>query len=213
QLLQVTAGDQGGQRDAAAGAPVQAGPVPDTAPGVAGDELLEVGREVVGLCQHAVDVRVPQHVPADLHPLVVRVRGAVGGLLGGDGRGDLGDRRGGRRMPHGGGRRDGGGGRAGDGAGGQGDLPGAAVVGRLPGGREVPDQQVGHGGGLLDRHQVGGAGDDGEPGVRDARDQVARLGGPGDLVLRADQHQRRHPDAAESGPHVEGGEGLAGGDV
>src|SRR5690606_2895551 len=137
QLLQVTAGDQGGQRDAAAGAPVQAGPVPDTAPGVAGDELLEVGREVVGLCQHAVDVRVPQHVPADLHPLVVRVRGAVGGLLGGDGRGDLGDRRGGRRMPHGGGRRDGGGGRAGDGAGGQGDLPGAAVVGRLPGGREV----------------------------------------------------------------------------
>ncbi len=68
------------------------------------------------------------------------------------------------------------------------------------------DEQVGDGGGLLHRHQVGGAGDDREPGVRDAGDQGAGLGGAGDLVVGADQHQGRHPDPAQLGPDVEGGE-------
>lgn len=97
--------------------------------------------------------------------------------------------------------------------GGQGDVSGGGLEGGLPGGGEVPDQKVGDGGGLLHRHEVGGAGHDGQPGVRHPGDQRAGLGGAGDLVVRADQHQRRHADAAEVGPYVERGEGLAGGDV
>ncbi len=74
-------------------------------------------------------------------------------------------------------------------------------------------QQVGDGRRLLDRHQVGGAGDDREPGVRDAGHQGAGLGGPGDLVVGADEHERRHADPGQLGPYVERGERLTGGDV
>lgn len=77
----------------------------------------------------------------------------------------------------------------------------------------MSDQQVGDGRGLLYRYQVGGAGHDGEPGVRNARDQGAGLGGAGDLVVGADQDEGRHPDPREVGPHVERGERLAGRDV
>ncbi|GAA3211365.1 hypothetical protein GCM10020256_10100 [Streptomyces thermocoprophilus] len=75
------------------------------------------------------------------------------------------------------------------------------------------DEQVGDGRRLLDRHQMGGAGHDGEAGVGNAGDQGACLGGPGDLVLRPDEHQRGHSDTAQFGPYVERGERLAGGDV
>ncbi len=60
---------------------------------------------------------------------------------------------------------------------------------------------------------MGGPGDDGEPGVGDAGDQGAGLGGPGDLVLGADEHERGDADAVEGLADVEDGEGLAGGDV
>ncbi len=83
----------------------------------------------------------------------------------------------------------------------------------LPCGGEVPHQQVGDGRGLLDRDQVGGAGDDGETGVRDAGDQGAGLGGAGDLVVGADQDQGRDADLPELATHVERGECFAGGDV
>lgn len=78
---------------------------------------------------------------------------------------------------------------------------------------EVLDEQVGDGGGLLDGGQVRGTGDDGEPGVGDPGDQGAGLGGTGDLVLRADEDERGDGDPVEGVPHVEDGEGLAGGDV
>ncbi len=97
--------------------------------------------------------------------------------------------------------------------GGQHDMAGGVLGERLPGGGEVPDQQVGDGGGLLHRHQVAGARHDGEPGVGDAGDQGAGLGGPGDLVLGAHEHESGNADAAEPRPYVEGGERLAGGDV
>lgn len=74
-------------------------------------------------------------------------------------------------------------------------------------------EQVGDGGGLLDGGEVRGAGDDGEPGVGDAGDQGAGLGGAGDLVLGADEDEDGDADAVECLAHVEDGEGLAGGDV
>jgi hypothetical protein len=77
----------------------------------------------------------------------------------------------------------------------------------------VPDEEVRDGGGLLHRDQVRGAGYDGEAGVRDAGDQGAGLGGAGDLVVRADEDEGRHPDPAELGPYVERGQRLARGDV
>ncbi len=77
----------------------------------------------------------------------------------------------------------------------------------------MPEQEVRDGGGLLDGDQVRGPGYDREAGVRDAGDQGAGLGGPGDLVVRADEDEGRHADAGEFGPYVEGGQGLAGGDV
>lgn len=86
-------------------------------------------------------------------------------------------------------------------------------MGGLPGGGEVPYQQVGDGRGLLDRDQVGGAGDDRETGVGNAGDQGSGLGGAGDLVVGADEDQGGHADPAEFTAHVERGEGLAGGDV
>src|SRR5690606_12486826 len=74
QLVQVPAGDQGGQRDAAAGPAVQAGAVPDLVPRVAGDQVLEVGGEAVLAGLGAVDVRVPEDLSARLHPPRVPVR-------------------------------------------------------------------------------------------------------------------------------------------
>lgn len=83
----------------------------------------------------------------------------------------------------------------------------------LPRAGEMAHQQVGDGAGLFDRDEVGGSGDDREPCVGDARDQGAGLGRAGDLVLGTGQDERGHADAAEFAPHVEGGQGLAGGDV
>ncbi len=77
----------------------------------------------------------------------------------------------------------------------------------------MADQQIGDGGGLLDGGEVRGAGDQGEPGVGYPGDQDARVGGRADLVLGADEHQGRHADAAEFRADVEGGQGLAGGDI
>ena len=48
QLLVVAAGDQRGERDHRAAAPVEPGPGPDPAPGVLGDQLLELAGEVGG---------------------------------------------------------------------------------------------------------------------------------------------------------------------
>ena len=48
ELLVVAAGDQRGERDQRAAAPVEAGAGPDAAPGVLGDQLLEVPGEVGG---------------------------------------------------------------------------------------------------------------------------------------------------------------------
>ncbi len=77
----------------------------------------------------------------------------------------------------------------------------------------MPDEQVGDGGGLLDGGEVRGARHQGEPGVGDAGDEGAGLGGAGDPVLGADEDQRGHADPGEVGTDVERGEGLAGGDV
>lgn len=74
-------------------------------------------------------------------------------------------------------------------------------------------QQVADGGGLLDRREVRGPGDERQAGVRYPGDQRAGLGGPGDLVLRPDQHQGGHADPAQGAADVERREGLAGGDV
>src|SRR5215211_2928702 len=71
QLLVVAHRGQDGQGDAGAGAPIQAGPAPDVAPGVAGDEILEVGREVGGGGGRLVDVGVAEHSSPDGHALVV----------------------------------------------------------------------------------------------------------------------------------------------
>lgn len=99
--------------------------------------------------------------------------------------------------------------------GGRGDrrLTGGGVVGGLPRGGEVPDQEIGDGPGLLHRYEVRGARYDGEPRVRDAGDQRTGLRGASDLVVGADEDKGRHPDTGEFGPDVERGEGLAGGDV
>src|SRR5829696_3699580 len=43
ELLEVAVSDERGERDGAAGAAVEAGAVPDLVPGVAGDQVLEVG--------------------------------------------------------------------------------------------------------------------------------------------------------------------------
>lgn len=75
------------------------------------------------------------------------------------------------------------------------------------------EQEIGDGSGLLDRGQVRGAGDQGQPGVGYARDQGAGIAGPGDLVLGPDQDERGDTDPAQFPTDVEGGEGLAGGYV
>src|SRR5439155_21014993 len=61
------------ERDGAAGAAVEARASPDGAPGVAGDEVLERGREVGCAGERAVDVLVAEHVAADLHACLVGV--------------------------------------------------------------------------------------------------------------------------------------------
>ena len=62
-------GGQHGQRDDAPLGPRQAGPGPDLAPGVAGDEVLERLGERGSRCRRAVDVRVSRYLPPDRHPL------------------------------------------------------------------------------------------------------------------------------------------------
>src|SRR4029453_3500875 len=75
--------------DAGAGAAVQARPAPDLPPGIAGDEVLEVGGELGGGGRGPVDVGVAEHGPPDGHALVVSALvvhavtsdGEEGGLL------------------------------------------------------------------------------------------------------------------------------------
>src|SRR4051812_17177675 len=71
ELLVVAAGDQGGEGDHRAAAPVEAGSRPDLAPGVGGDQLLEVAGEIGGVRGRPVDVLVAEHLPPDPHALVV----------------------------------------------------------------------------------------------------------------------------------------------
>src|SRR5882757_5753383 len=80
QFVQVAVGDQGGQGDAAAGAPVESGAGPDLAPCVAGDEVLEFGGEGGGALDRLVHVRVAEHLSAYGHPGGVP-RVVVGGAL------------------------------------------------------------------------------------------------------------------------------------
>ncbi len=67
----VAAGDQRGERDQRAAAPVEAGAGPDGAPGVLGDQLLEVPGELGRVRGRAVDVLGSEHLAAHLHAVVV----------------------------------------------------------------------------------------------------------------------------------------------
>ena len=74
ELVLAAERDERRQRDAAPRAAVEAGPRPDLAPGVAGDQVLEVGRELGRPLDRAVDVLVAEHLAARLHaPRVVVV--------------------------------------------------------------------------------------------------------------------------------------------
>src|SRR3954454_4918777 len=73
ELVRVAARDQGGEGHAAARAPVEAGAVPDLAPRVPGEELLEVPGDLPRPRQPLVDVRVAEHLAAPLDPGVVGV--------------------------------------------------------------------------------------------------------------------------------------------
>ena len=107
ELLVVTAGDQGGEGDEGAAAAVEAGAGPDAAPGVLGDELLELPGQVGGAGGGPVDVRVAEHLAAYDHAGVAHladgeVVAGVGGLLAEEvpaqQRGDLLGRLGGRQV-------------------------------------------------------------------------------------------------------------------
>src|SRR5262249_56795047 len=64
--------DEGGDRHAAARPAVEAGTRPDLAPGVARDQVLEVGGEVGRAGDRAVDVLVAEHLTPRRHAVVHR---------------------------------------------------------------------------------------------------------------------------------------------
>ncbi len=70
-------GHQRGEGDAAAGTPVQARPGPDLAPGVPGDEVLEVGGQAGRRGLGPIHMGVAEDRPADRHPGRVPI-GVVG---------------------------------------------------------------------------------------------------------------------------------------
>ena len=67
----MAARDERGQRDAAPRAAVEPRPGPDLAPGVAGDQILEVRGELGRACDRSVDVLVAEHGAAHLHASLV----------------------------------------------------------------------------------------------------------------------------------------------
>ena len=67
QLLVVAPRDQRGEGDQGAAATVEPRSGPDATPGVLGDELLEVAREVGRCADGPVDVRVAEHLAAHDH--------------------------------------------------------------------------------------------------------------------------------------------------
>src|SRR5258705_517417 len=71
QLLVMPAGDERGERDKAPTPAVEPGTGPDLAPGVAGDEVLEVGGERRGAGDGPVDMSVAEHFTTDGHPPAV----------------------------------------------------------------------------------------------------------------------------------------------
>src|SRR5215213_5393198 len=73
QLLEAAGRDQRGERDGAASAAVEARSRPDLAPRVAGDQVLEVGRELRLACLRGVHVLVAEHLTAHLHAALVRL--------------------------------------------------------------------------------------------------------------------------------------------
>src|SRR4029079_2566220 len=62
---------QGGDGEQGAGTTVEAGTGPHGAPGVLGDQLLEVAGEVGRGGRRTVDVRVPEHLASYRHAVVV----------------------------------------------------------------------------------------------------------------------------------------------
>src|SRR5699024_2014252 len=79
---------QRGERDDAAHPPLEAGPRPHLAPGVAGDEILEVGGESALVLLGTVDVRAAEDLAAHGHTRVAaagvcgfRPDGRIAGLL------------------------------------------------------------------------------------------------------------------------------------
>ena len=63
--------DERGEHNAAAHAAVEPRPGPDLAPGIAGDQILEVAGEVGRAGDCRVDVIVAEHLAPDAHSLVV----------------------------------------------------------------------------------------------------------------------------------------------
>src|SRR5690349_13667046 len=71
ELLVAAEGDEGRDRNGAAGTAVEAGAGPDLPPGIPRDQVLEVRGEGRRPRHGAVDVLVAEHGAANLHPLVV----------------------------------------------------------------------------------------------------------------------------------------------
>src|SRR5207248_6562061 len=79
QLELVLAAERDERRDRyqAPRPPVEPGPAPDLAPGVACDQILEVGGELGGALDRTVDVLVAEDFPPRAHPLVAHVRAST----------------------------------------------------------------------------------------------------------------------------------------
>jgi hypothetical protein len=73
QLVEAADGDQRRQCDRAPRAAIEPGPGPDLAPGIAGDQVLEVGGEVAGVLDRFVDMLIAEHLAAHLHAALVLI--------------------------------------------------------------------------------------------------------------------------------------------
>src|ERR1043166_2958758 len=81
ELVMAVERGEHGEVEHAARAPVEAGPVPDRAPAIFGDEVLHRAIEVVGGGDLLVDVVDAQHVAAYLEPALIHLGHGVSFLL------------------------------------------------------------------------------------------------------------------------------------
>src|ERR1700756_3776388 len=81
ELVMAVERGEHGEVEHAARAPVEAGPVPDRAPAIFGDEVLHRAVEVVSRGDLLVDIVGAQHVTAYLEPAVVHLGHGVSFLL------------------------------------------------------------------------------------------------------------------------------------